>query len=329
MNPLTACRNPAQEAADRAPDGMSPRVLEPSPPAVIDGDFFADDPVALADGDPETTLRPFTAGTQPARPTWQAAGADDTELASFAADRWLGPWHRLGAVPTNYVAQREAFHRLAYSVVAAARHAENGKFGLRFTAGGFGTPFFGEDRQVRVVGNTLVDQVGDTVRTMQPGSIKAAAEFIGVEPSTVAAEGDSPPLGDPSGPLDLDPATGDFLGAWFGFATSVLEELRAAAPESAQPGRTQLWPGHFDPAVELGDESAGHRATFGASPGDAGSAEPYLYVGPWAGTTDDPFWNASAFPGALLPFDQLLTASEQRQTAIDFFRRAIELLTNR
>jgi len=325
MHDVTAHRHPAREAEARVGPGWQARVLEPSPPAVHDDDFFADDPAALGSADPATTLVPRSEGTA----TWLGASGDDPELAAFAEARWLGPWKRLGPVPDGYVQSRADFHRLAYAIVAAARHGVNGKFGLRFTAGGFGTPFFGDDRQIRVVADVLVDQTADAVRSITPSTIAEAATFIGVEPSTVAAEEDSPPLGDVDRRLDLTPETGAFLGDWFGFAASVLEELRAASTAGAAVGRLQLWPGHFDPAIELGNEAAGHRATFGASPGDEGSSEPYLYVGPWAGITDDPYWNATTFPGALMPYRDLLAAEDQRAAALGFYRRAIELLSAR
>lgn len=325
MHDLTTHRHPVEEAAALEPSGRQVRVLEPSPPAVDDGDFYADDPAALGPAEPATTVVPRSEGTI----TWIETSADDPNLATFARARWLGPWNRLGPVPNGYAASRADFHRLAYAVVAAARHGANGKFGLRFTAGGFGTPFFGDDRQVRVVGSVLVDQTADAVRTITPSTLSEAAAFVGVVPSTVAAEGDSPALGDIDAPLNLDPATGSFLGDWFGFAASVLEELRAAAAPDASAGRLQLWPGHFDPAFEVGDEAAGRRATFGASPGDGGSSEPYLYVGPWAGIDEDPYWNATAFPGAMLPYRTLVAAEDQRAAALAFYRRAIELLSAR
>ena len=45
--------------------------------------------------------------------------------------------------------------------------------------------------------------------------------------------------------------TGAFLAAWFGFAWVVLEELRLT-PDAVDVERTQLWPGHFDPALAMG-----------------------------------------------------------------------------
>jgi hypothetical protein len=84
----------------------------------------------------------------------------------------------------------------------------------------------------------------------------------------------------------------------------------------------QLWPEHFDIAVDLGDTAAGGRANFGASPGDAVHPEPYLYVGPWdlAQLPDppDPYWNEPF--GASLPYSALSGPSGARDAALAFFR---------
>ena len=320
---LTSARNARLEATEFAPEGYDVRVLEPSPPAIVDGDLLADEPTELGGADPATTVQAVGNGDAA---TWDALAARDPKVADFARARWLGHWGRLGPVPPHYVSSREDFHRLAYGVIAMTRYEANGKFGLRYTAGGFGTPFFGDDRQVRVVGTTLVDQIGDAVRTIVPTTLAEAAAFLGVEPQTVAAEGDSPELGELDRTLALTSETGEFLGQWFGFGVSVIEELRATVDAEASPEPYQLWPGHFDPAAAIGNEVAGQRATFGASPGDDGSAEPYLYVGPWAGVGDDPFWNAVSFPGATLSYAELLASDDQRGAALAFFRRAIALL---
>lgn len=322
MDNLTGARNALEEAQQRVPTGFSARVLEPSAPAIDDGDFYADDPAALGAGDPAATVRPLSEGAV----TWSQLAADDADLADFARARGLGPWTTLRSVPDNYATSRGDFHKLAYSVVAAARHQSNGKFGLRFTAGGFGTPFFGNDRQVRMVGNVLVDQHDGDVRTHTPTTINDAAEFLGVEVSTVASESDVPELGDRDRPLELDADTGAFLGNWYGFAVSVLEELRAETPAEANPSRVQLWPGHFDPAIEIGDQDKGHRASIGASPGDHNSVEPYLYVGPWGAVSAHDFWNAEGFTGAVLPFSALLEADDQRAAALAFYRTGVALL---
>ena len=110
-------------------------------------------------------------------------------------------------------------------------------------------------------------------------TLDAAAEHIGRDllPDDVELDRE---------PLDVDPAAAAFLGDWYGFAASVLEELRASAATDVDRSRVQLWPEHFDLAVELGSEAAGAPAAYGLSPGDDDHAEPYLYVAPWvaAGT---------------------------------------------
>jgi len=87
----------------------------------------------------------------------------------------------------------------------------------------------------------------------------------------------------------------------------------------------QLWPEHFDIAVELGDAAAGARANFGASPGDAVHPEPYLYVAPWerariprAASGPDPYWNEDF--GASLPYSALRGPAGPCDIALAFFR---------
>jgi len=283
-DPRVAARDARAEAVART--GLPGAwVYEPSPPAVTT-EPFADDPVAARD--------PLDWSA------WLAANPDSQEWAS---ERMLGGDRSLGEAPANLAATRVALHRLATYVIAPARHASNGKFGLRSTLGGFGTPFFGDDRQIRVVGDRLVDQVGDTARSAPITTLRAAAEFLSVDidPET-AAEHDSPPVGDIDEDLAIDAGSSAFLGRWFAMAFAALEAVRADAA-STDPSRPQLWPGHFDPAIEVGDED--HRGSYGASPGDDAIPEPYLYVSVWWADrigldTNDPRWNAPSFPGALL-----------------------------
>jgi hypothetical protein len=115
-------------------------------------------------------------------------------------------------------------------------------------------------------------------------------------------------------------STPRFLGDWFGFAASVLEQVRAEAAANDEPGRVQLWPEHFDMAVELGSQGAGRRAGYGCSPGDEAHDEPYVYVVPWNEPAPDELWQARSFRGAELPFAELSAAPDQRQAALEFLR---------
>ena len=85
--------------------------------------------------------------------------------------------------------------------------------------------------------------------------------------------------------------------------------------------RVQLWPEHFDPAMELGSADEGRRASYGASPGDSMVAEPYLYVSAW-GEVDrsNPFFDVDGFDGGVLPYSDLVAAHDQRRAALEFFR---------
>jgi hypothetical protein len=212
---------------------------------------------------------------------WDGWVSRHPEHAAWVADHWLAGDRRLPPVPEGFATTRANLHRLGAYVIAPVRHAACGKFGLRWTRGGFGTPFFGDDRQVRVEDGVLVD-------------------------------------GDSRTDLGVDKIAARALGDWYGYCTSLLEQLRADATDDDAPARVQLWPEHFDIAVDIGPE--GRRANFGGSPGDEDHPEPYLYVGPWAPHQDDDFWNE--------PFGASLSYAELRAGAdgLAFLRKGRELL---
>ena len=276
--------NPRAEAEDKLGGDYEARVLEPSPPAVGEP-TYADDPVHPGEV-PE--------GRELVSPihnrgdlTWNEIAAEELELAPWCADRWLGAWKRLEPLPDSFAEARVALHKVAETVVAPARMPAS-EIALRYTRGGFGTPFFeqdGADCQVRVEHGELVRQRGDReTREPLPGVDRAAATA---------------------------------LGEFYGLGCSVLEQLRADQPDG-DPSLVQLWPEHFDIAVELGSEAAGRRANFGASPGDADHDEPYLYVGPWSAEVSGELWNATGFKGAELTYSELIAAEDHRQAALDF-----------
>jgi hypothetical protein len=326
--------NPRAEADERVGGRYEARVLEPSPPAVTDGPWFADDPVGREDPRGELPrLLPFdprraASATRAGDASWDELCAEDAALAQWCAERRLGAHRPLPAAPPALVQTREALHAVGERVMAEAREQANGKIGLRFTRGGFGTPFFGADVQLRVRGDELIVQEGERERAARIESLAQIAEHVGAEllpaPSTVGEH----PLDDE--PLAIDSAASSVLGDWYGFATSVLEELRAGVREEAEPSRVQLWPEHFDVSVELGAEATGKRAGYGASPGDELHPEPYLYVVPWGKTPDGELWQASGFSGAELPYAALLGAGPgdaQRELAVRFFSERLAALT--
>lgn len=227
---------------------------------------------------------------------------------------------RLAPLPDDYAVTRGALHRLAVYVLSPARKAVTGRIGLRHTAGGFGTPPFGAGERLRVEGTTLVRRRGDDVETVAITSLSAAAAFAGVTLSDDPGVGSDPPgLGDPDATLPVSAAAVDAIGVWYGFSTAVLEEFRAELNGAGQVcSEVQLWPEHFD----LGCNVEG--INLGCSPGDGYSAQPYVYVGPWntEGLEGD-FWNAPF--GAVLGYQELLEAENQRDSALAFLRRGAKL----
>ena len=220
-----------------------------------------------------------------------------------------------------FVTTRNSWHSLAEHVLTKARHSHTERIGLRPHAGGFATPHFGDDRRVFVDASGIhLEQFGD-VASVPFTTLSAAAAFIGIEagaPVDVFA---------PSTPCDLDARlTVDdqsmhILGDWFAFGGEALRQLRAAHADD-NPSLVQLWPEHFDLAVDFGDVNDRTRANYGASPGDGAIPKPYLYVGPWEMTdkTDDPFWNQPW--GTALAYDALCAAPDPLGAAASFFAHA-------
>jgi hypothetical protein len=219
----------------------------------------------------------------------------------------------LSPAPPALAATREALHRLAEDVLSPIQAAANGDIHFRWTPGGFGTPRFGEDRQLRVEGDCLVIAAGGESRTQPITSMREMASFVG---------GQSAGFSDAR--LEVDGGAARWLGDFFGFAFALLEQIAA---EGKDPAPIRLWPEHFDIANEMGTEAGGSRATYGASPGDERHAEPYLYVAPWRPPPEPAeLWNATGFVGAELTLSELLAAEDQRAAALEFFRQRMDAL---
>jgi len=228
----------------------------------------------------------------------------------------------LPPTPANLIDTRVALHRLATYVIAPVRYAATERFGLRATENGFGTPEFG-GRRIRVRGTELIDEADGQTRSTTITSLAAAAEFLGtsIAPST-AAEHDSPPVGDENADLDINEDASLWLGDWFGVAFAALRKVGDDA-DSIDASPPQLWPGHFDPAIEVGDEN--HRGSYGASPGDDAIDEPYLYVSLWwpdrlTIDTSDHSWNAPGFVGSLLRVSDFPADADAIDVAVEFWR---------
>jgi len=236
--------NARAEAVARLNGRYDARVLEPSPPTVTHGPWLADDPVGREA--PAESGLPRVSPVDGGDLRWADLIADDPDLAAWCSERWLAAYRRLDIPPAGLETTRAALHQLAEQIMSPARAGANGKIALRYTQGGFGTPFFAEDKQLRVLGDELIVQTREGERRAAITTLAEMAEHVDFEPQL-----DSP-LSDAL--LTVDPGASAFLGEWFGFACSVLEQLRAGVPDELEPSRVQLWPEHFDIALELGLE---------------------------------------------------------------------------
>lgn len=196
---------------------------------------------------------------------------------------------RLNPLPEQFSATVSELHRVAEEVVAPARKPDN-EIALEPTPGGYGTPVFeweGATHQVRVEGTGLVRETdGEQERE----------------------------------PLDVDADAAQVLARWYEFGREVLDRLRGEANVNEAATEPILWPEHFDVAIEMGDEAAGARATYGFSPGDENHPEPYAYVAPWTAQESGDFWNARGFGGAELAYAELLASEDPGKAALDFMR---------
>jgi hypothetical protein len=230
----------------------------------------------------------------------------------------------LTPLPPAFSTTRDALHAVAEHVVAPARYLVDGHIGLRPTPAGFGTPDLANGEVVRVAGNDIVHERFGEQRLAPLMTLRAAAEFVGV-PLGAPANVYTPATAlDPDAALAIDPPAAHALADWYAFAHMRLAEVCGLHPDTA-PSARQLWPEHFDLATDLGDEAAGTRATYGASPGDEIIVEPYLYVSPWNPARKTGPFGEQPF-GAALAYSALVAAPEPERAAVAFFDSAARLV---
>jgi hypothetical protein len=219
---------------------------------------------------------------------------------------------RLRPLPEGYAGTRESLHRLAELVVKPAREQTTGEWTLTPTPGGFGTPLFGEDSQVRVELDELVVRIRGEERRQRITSLAAAAELAAM------LLPDGLELSDE--PIEVDADRSRALGDAFAFGQAVLETLAGEVAEGDDPTAPTLWPEHFDIAIESGPDALGRRVNYGLSPGDEHHDEPYLYVGPHTAKPTGELWNGIGFTGAELGYAELQAADDQLGAALEFCR---------
>lgn len=243
---------------------------------------------------------------------------------------------RLPELPDRYTSTRDTMQRIAVHVVARARQQATGRFGLRVTSGGFGTPSFGDAvERVRTSRGLLVrETAGPSGTSTSAAAIDGAtlAELAGLAGVDLGVEldvgHDTPEVGDVDATLVVDEPSVRTLSAWFTVVGEALDVVAAARPDTS-PSAVQLWPEHFDVAMDVAfDPSAAdtRRVNLGGSPGDGFHADPYVYVGPW--TDDRPgdpdFWNAPF--GAVLGYAELAQADDPVSAAAAFFSEGLDRL---
>jgi hypothetical protein len=233
----------------------------------------------------------------------------------------------LKPLPTTFAETRVALHKVAEAIVAPARKPDN-EIALTVTPGGFGTPPFehdGRSLQVRVQGGELVvdaDSPGTSADTETRAPLRTLAQAGAVVGAELLPDG----LPEDDEDLFVDAEAAEALGEFYAFAAEVLAAFKDSLPNQADASDTNLWPEHFDVAFDAGVEAAGHRAGYGASPGDENHPEPYLYVSPWSGEVSGELWNAKGFTGAELTYAELLAADDPAASALAFFRDRFEAL---
>jgi hypothetical protein len=227
----------------------------------------------------------------------------------------------LQPLPPSFAATRDALHRVAEEIVAPARKPQN-EIALQQTPAGFGTPEFefeGDQWQVRIERANLVVSQGGKERKAPLTTFAAAAELIGEQLFPDGAPSDDEAL-------EIDEAAAIALGDWFAFGNGVLSTFRDGLAGGMDASEINLWPEHFDLALEAGSEREGRRANYGASPGDENHEEPYLYVGPWSAKVEGDLWRAKRFTGAELTYADLLEAKDQRAAAEEFLSKRMAAL---
>jgi hypothetical protein len=224
---------------------------------------------------------------------------------------------------------RQDLHRVATHVLARRRHAISGRFGLRATPAGIGTPAFGPSDALEVVrtsGTALVHEIGGRLQVlpMAGATLAELAAAVGVDLNVAFTVGkDTPDVGDVDAPLQLDADVVAELADWYDLGWRALDIIGLTADA---PAPIQLWPEHFDASCLLAvGPVPDDRCDIGVSPGDHHHDEPYLYVGPWTARRpgNSGYWNASF--GALLPRSAVASVAD----AVAFFREGLTRLVDR
>ena len=225
---------------------------------------------------PDADRRPGPVAGQPtvrARPDPVVDGRHDRSSA-----RRTGLTRRIMPLPAAFATTRDALHTLACYVVSPARKARTGRIGLRPTGEGFGTPPFDDGSRIVVHGNRLGVDPGERDRHHDAacgGSVPRrrvdSRPWRRRGPSSVRTRCDARTW------TSMRRSLSDSGTAWDSRSSTSFRSVSANAPRTMS--EAQLWPEHFDLAVDV-ELAGGRHVNVGFSPGDRFSDEPYVYVGP-------------------------------------------------
>lgn len=234
----------------------------------------------------------------------------------------------------EYATARAAVHRVAVHVLARRRYEVVGRFGLRPTPGGFGTPLFGDpehEEQVRLSAGVLVREQRDDagphtqIIPLAGATLRELADAVGVDVTTPFSVGTDTPGPEPiDAPLPDMAAAVSLMGSFLAMGAEALDRTLTRLGPEAAPIMAQVWPEHLDLGLDVG--VGGQRVNLGASVGDGYHEAPYVYVGPWnAERPGDPaYWNVGF--GALLGYDALAAAPDPVAATVAFFETGLDVL---
>ena len=293
------------------------RVLEPSPPAVGDGPWFADDPVARGEvpaghsvvspvGTGDAALgRPRLGRPRPRRmvrrslarrlpPAWAGAGEARADPDRAAPRRRAG---RLAGAAQGQRQDRTALHarRVRHAVLRRRRPGSRPRRGARRP----GREPASESRRSRRSPPRPTTSAAICSPMTSSSIASHSTSTRRPRPSSATGTG-SPPLCSksyaPSAGDDARPVTRPAL------ARALRPRRRARQRSQRCPRRVRTVPGgrRSPRAVSL------RRALVAPAP--------------------DELWQATGFSGAELLYAELLGAADQRQTALDFFRARLRAL---
>ena len=233
--------------------------------------------------------------------------------------------------PRRLAATRWSWEVLAGHVLAEERWRRTGRIGLEPRPVGLGTPQVDADG-VELLGERLILHRGGVSEAVTVTTLAEARRFVLGDTSAPTwgrdLEVHDPPASvPPDSRLSIDPEAGAWLGRWFELGDEVRRAL-AADDASVEASSPTWWPEHLDIAIEVLPDD--RRASYGLSPGDDGVAEPYAYVSVWypdrIGGLDDPRWDASSFPGALVTARELADRDAPGDELLGWFRIRRDLL---